>query len=197
MLPSGTVVNIDEKAQVDYLKSPLPTYVLELGFTSAAGKRETGWFINDGLLTDLYLFVWPYADADKRTLSVEDVTRCECMTVPKAALRRALGEEGWTAANLEKLDAALCAEKPFKGSHPLKDVRCVKAWEGVEDVPGVKACRSNHLAEDPVNLVVRKDFLARFATGHYMVYPSVVEVMERPKNFAKRTIPTGRDYMVG
>lgn len=65
----------------------------------------------------------------------------------------------------------------------------VDNWEKVSDIPDVKACRSRQLREDPINLVVKKNFLSQFATGHYMVYPEVVEVLEKPDSLSWRSIP--------
>lgn len=180
-LSGGRVLNVDEKAQVDYLKDPLPTFVLELGFIAANGEHRPGWFVNDELLTDLYLFVWPRADVDKRNLGVDDIASCECMTVPKARLRAMMERRGWSAENLMKLGRLIRDQRDCPaGSRPLMQWDGVRDLDGVQDVPGVKAHRSNRLSEDPVNLVVAKKTLAQCATGHYCVRPSSVEVLKAP-----------------
>lgn len=58
---NGKKYIIDEKAQMDYIfnLNPLPTFALELlnGLSGA-----TGWFINDKLKTEYYMFIWPHAN---------------------------------------------------------------------------------------------------------------------------------------
>lgn len=181
-LPTGDVVNIDEKAQVDYLRNPLPTFVLELGFLGSDGSRRQGWFVNDELRTDVYLFVWPHADSEKSDLTVDDIEECECMTVPKVKLRDALARHGWTAKELKTLEEAVRNdESDVDESKPLTEWNFIRDFGEVENVPGVKVRRSSQLREKPVNLVVKKGFLSHYATGHYAVYPGAVKVLERPE----------------
>lgn len=58
---NGKKYIIDEKAQMDYIfcKHPLPTFALEL-LNGASGA--IGWFVNDKLKTEYYMFIWPHAD---------------------------------------------------------------------------------------------------------------------------------------
>ena len=190
MLPNGCIVNIDEKAQVDYLKDPLPTFVLELEFIDAKNGHRKGWFLDDGLSTGVYLFVWPRADVDKSCLAIEDIKFCECMMVPKAKIQLALEEEGWDAEALRNFEKLMRIQKHAEiGSKPLIEWDFISDWEHVEDVPGVKACRSSQLREDPINLVATKHFLSSLATGHYMVNSEKVKVLEKPDSLSGRSIP--------
>ena len=193
-LAGGLLLAVDEKSQVDYLASPLPTFVLELGFTGRDGRRQQGWFLNDELKTDAYLFVWPRADVAKRELSAARILRCECMTVPRAGLRRELEAAGWGRERLARLERAVC-EGPWPHSHSVPFSQAENgAAEGAAprgpaecagpDVDGVKVSRSPRLAENPVNLVVKKEFLLRCATGHYDVRPGRVDVLGVPKALA-------------
>lgn len=56
-------VAVDEKAQTDYVNSPAPTFVLEIfgeTFERDGGlETSTGWFVDEGVETEYYLFVWP------------------------------------------------------------------------------------------------------------------------------------------
>lgn len=47
---------VDIKAQMDYVNDPLSTFVLEL-FSETNYAENIGWFLNDELETDYYLFV--------------------------------------------------------------------------------------------------------------------------------------------
>ena len=51
---------VDEKAQMDYIfnPEPLPTFSLEL-LNGSSGAL--GWFINNDLETEYYMFIWPHA----------------------------------------------------------------------------------------------------------------------------------------
>lgn len=47
---------VDIKTQIDYVNNPLNTFVLEL-FSETNYNENIGWFLNDDLKTDYYLFV--------------------------------------------------------------------------------------------------------------------------------------------
>lgn len=53
----SSIVNIDIKSQVDYINDPLDTFVLEIfSETNNKGNNNIGWFIDNSLVTDYYLF---------------------------------------------------------------------------------------------------------------------------------------------
>lgn len=74
---------IDEKAQMDYIfnSRPLPTFALEL-LNGSSGA--TGWFINDELKTEYYMFIWPHADA--KPLRVEGIRYAYYVLINKQRL---------------------------------------------------------------------------------------------------------------
>ncbi len=54
----GTGIHIDEKAQIDYINSPAPSFVLELNAYDRGDQLRDGWFYDEEYATEYYLFVW-------------------------------------------------------------------------------------------------------------------------------------------
>lgn len=83
---NGNTYIIDEKAQTDYLYRSLPTFSLEL-LNSSSGRR--GWFINDEMLTQYYMFIWPHANVHRvnnQLQSVDDIEYVDYALVSKERL---------------------------------------------------------------------------------------------------------------
>ena len=87
--PEGGALRLDEKAQLYYLNRDLPTFAFELLFLRQGGLTP-GWLCREGLDTDRYLLVWPFARRDRpKGIRWTDFTRVDCLLLDKAALRRA------------------------------------------------------------------------------------------------------------
>ena len=160
---NGLKYIIDEKAQMDYIYNtePLPTFALEL-LNSSSGAL--GWFINTQLKTQYYMFIWPHAE--RKPLTVDNIEYAY-----------------FTLINKEKLKIEV--EKRFrKNSNDLLEYAkrlSQLRLEGVEAVNGYNGNRIGYKykkngfdncgylyytlskRERPVNLVVKRDWLAQIA----------------------------------
>ena len=153
---------VDEKAQIDYITNPIPTFALEI-LNSASGK--VGWFINDELKTEYYMFIWPkaeqrniqkiddikyadYALVEKKRL-VDEVEAMQITSDKLLAYARSLAEEKLDGA-YEKNNRLYYKEPPFD-----EGIYLVYTKPPQGDVDGK--------VERPVNLVVIKSALERWA----------------------------------
>lgn len=152
-------LNLDLKAQSSktYLNNPRDTFLLEVSFLSRNGIDTVGWFINPTLVTDAYCFMWiPEADVNENGAlsSSESIRKAEIMIVDKHRLK-------------------------FYVNHFFSDDMMLNLSDSMrsEDMKyyNVRGCYDMHftytnfLGEKPVNLIVNKSLLKRFATKYYIV----------------------------
>lgn len=153
--------NIDEKAQLDYIGNPLPTFAFELlSHITENGKREKriGWFINDSLETDFYFLIWVCAAKSITLKSKDDILKLETMLISKRVLRDFLAKSGFDGVTLsqkaEELDCCgACG--PF-GKEKNSRIYYYKT-------------SSSDKNEGPINLVINKSVLKKAATHCYTI----------------------------
>lgn len=151
---------IDEKAQMDYIyrtDGPLGTFALEL-LNSSSGK--VGWFINDDLETEYYMFIWPHADG--RLVSVDNIEYAQYALVEKIRLKDAIEKRYQSADRLREyalklsggdLEGATEQYNRLYYKRPPFDENAYLVYtrEPTED--------DNGKVERPVNLVVKKTLI--------------------------------------
>lgn len=157
---------IDEKAQLDYIcneAGPLPTFALEL-LNSSSGK--IGWFINDELKTEYYMFIWPYAD--DRLTSVGDIEYADYALVERPKLKQEL-ESRYHLSMAELQEYAWKISKgELEGADEQDNNRVYykntpfdqSAYLVYTKAPGNS---EQGKVERPVNLVVRKTWIENIA----------------------------------
>ena len=164
---------IDEKAQMDYIyreKGPLDTFALEL-LNSASGKK--GWFVNDELETEYYMFIWPHSDIpypDKRLRDVNDIEYARYALVERACLKSKI-ESQYQSLDVLMEYALGLLEKTLKGTYENNDNnrRYFKKPPFDEEVylvytmPPTNGSNENGKVEGPVNLVVPRKFIEEVA----------------------------------
>ena len=148
---------IDEKAQLYYINKDLPTFAFELQFLKGERVIE-GWFLNDALLTDHYLLIWPFATVtDVRKLRKQDLTRLDALMISKKKLRNELATLGLTP----KVLAAKADE--LRRTHTYD--RTETGTRGIYYYASDPA----RYAEAPINLVISKERLIALADAHYEI----------------------------
>ncbi len=162
-------VSVDEKSALQYINKDIPTFAMEIYY-----RGNTGWFMNDGLQTDAYLFVWPRAAVtDLSAIAPEDFTRCDCMLVYKQVLRKYVrsflpDEDLMRAARA--LDREELDWKPDKWNrYP------------VPDNPDLYLTISRQLHERPVNLVIKKRILKRLCRFEAIVEKDNIRFLENQR----------------
>jgi len=165
----GRKMLIDEKASVYYSNAMIPTFAFELDSVQKGHAEPVqGWFINDELMTEYYMLIWPnvkcfqqsgqWVRKDIKNLTRDDFTIVEAMLVDKNDLRIMLEHKGYDKNHLIEY------AKRFREMHYKS-----RGKEEKEITENVKITFSGQLAEQPVNLVVRKELLRNIAKGIYLI----------------------------
>lgn len=142
---------------MDYIyrtNGPLGTFALEL-LNSSSGK--VGWFINDNLETEYYMFIWPHADG--RLVSVNNIEYAQYALVEKNKLKDVIERRYQSADRLREyalrlsrgsLDGTTEQYNRLYYKRPPFDENAYLVYtkEPTED--------DNGKVERPVNLVVKK-----------------------------------------
>lgn len=98
-----TPYRCDEKSAVRWRN--LKTFSMELLFLDKNNNEFIGWFLNDQLVNELYLFIWiDKTKSDtiltKNILSKEDIKEAEFALVEKVQIMEYLKKLGWTKDKL-------------------------------------------------------------------------------------------------
>ena len=162
---NGTRYYADEKAASDYINRefPLQTFSLELAFVNRDNIIMDGWFLNDEIRTDSYVFVWidtadmhPISE-DKPDIMVLDgidaIKSGDVAIVDKEDVEQYLESLGWTKDKLRaKCDQIIDED----GNVEMGNVR----------KNGCKFSYSTKLVEQPVNVLVPRDKMIQIAKFH-------------------------------
>lgn len=154
ILSNGRIsFNIDEKAQLDYLYTSLPTFAFELSYLKNTVWHQ-GWFIDDAKTTDIYFLITDiYPKGHNLNNGLEKV---KITGVYKDKLIDLLNEKGLSHETLKSIDEQLRA-KGKHGKYPIKELN--------PKTEGVLYFSKNNKNEQPINLVLRLDFLLRKKVG--------------------------------
>lgn len=161
--------NIDEKASLYYSNAMIPTFVFELDFMSG-NNSHTGWFLNENLLTDYYMLIWPnvrdsyderlkkWIRKDVSEITVNDFTIVEAMLINKKKI------------NLEFERRMLTIERLLAYVKAIRLATNVdKYTKGIILDDDIKIMLSDRLNEKPINLVVKKKLLYELADRVYLI----------------------------
>ena len=165
--------NFDEKAQLDYLSNPLPTFAFEL-LSLQNGNLRCGWFTNEQIQTHYYVLIYPNArcGVTSRNVKKEDFTQLDVLIVSREKLIARIGDLGFSIAKLNRFASELWRQYKYKNNQQIigseKDgikQPCYFAYSGQKD-------------EKPINLVVRKKMLEELASRSYRVTKAEVRSMK-------------------
>lgn len=157
MEKNGHTSNIDIKAQASkkYINNPTKTFVLELDFLDKDGYRHIGWFLNEELITDYYTFVWVLdsdVDENNKLHTKDDIHKLEVMTIDKRKL------SDYVMKRLKDVDYETIISEMRNTEETRRNL-----------VNGIRFSHTPTLREKPVNLVVDKWVLKKFAICHSIV----------------------------
>lgn len=154
---------IDEKAQLYYINESLPTFAFEVDSMQKEAYRK-GWLINEKLITDYYLLIWPYAvHTDLYSIKCDDFTKLECLMILKSKLIHYLLNAEWDEQRLTSLSRKL-SESKYVGKYEINH-------------PNFYMYKSDasKYSEVPTNLVIYRKTLRELADAEYIVTPSSFE----------------------
>lgn len=160
---NGLKYVIDEKAQMDYIYNdkPLPTFALEI--TGVRGSE--GWFVKQGLKTQYYMFIWPHAN--RKPLTLDGIEYAYYALVKKSRLQEEIMAKYGTRDRLLRY-----AHKLMVGELGYEQNNKVYYKEEPFDQQGYLVyTKSPSLfqigkEEEPVNLVVRRNWLESMAVSY-------------------------------
>ena len=162
-------IYIDEKASLYYSNTMLPTFAFEIDSIQKYHEKPVlGWFLNDELITEYYMLIWPnvkcrqsgntWVRKDIRELQVSDFTIVEAMLIDKKQLTIELGKMGcertWLLEYAKRLREKMVGREEYV-TEPINE--------------NVKITYTGTLAEKPINAVVRKSFLKSIAKAIYLI----------------------------
>lgn len=152
---------VDEKSQLHYLNQRLPTFAFELNYLKQDVLKK-GWLFDKNKTTQFYFLVTEIILKNgKKTLeSKYDVESIKILSVNRSKLLNLLDYKSLNEQSLKKIIDDLRHEKDF-GRHTLKHLD--KRKEGVVHF-------NESLAEQPMNLVLKLDFLIQEKVAK-IIYP--------------------------
>lgn len=143
-------MHIDEKAAIDYMDRNLKTFCFELQFTNRYGKIKKGWLLNENLLTDTYLLLYP--KGNKELNDINDIHKMEYILVEKEDVKKIIFRED-----------VLNELRDYKSKG--EDRREFQIFH--EDKPyTLKVVYSKHLIEKPINILLPKELLKKISLKH-------------------------------
>lgn len=150
MTVDSTEYNIDEKAQLHYIGSDLPTFTFELSYLKNNLNKE-GWLFDEHKLTQYYFLITGiFLKKSKTILSTpDDIEKIKITSVNRQKLIGFLESKGLNKGKLLKYDSVIRENKTF-GKNELAELN--EKTEGL-------IYYTNHLSEKPINLQLRLKFL--------------------------------------
>lgn len=170
----GTKYFIDEKASLYYSNTMLPTFAFEIDSLQRNHPAPIpGWFVNKDLKTTHYLLIWPNVkcirpedqpNAPWQRVAVgklldSDFTIVEALLIKKSDLLAALNQRGLSVGKLQEDAASL--RRSMAGANERMDKRYPEA--------NLWLTYSGTIKEQPLNLVINKEFLKPLATGIWLI----------------------------
>lgn len=138
-------VKVDEKAQLHYINESLPTFAMEISYLKGGNEHE-GWLFDDKKITEAYALVFDIMLKGQifKLTRPSDIDSCEVMLVYRHKLIEALQVHGLTRE--------FCMEKS-------KVLRQEPGKKKIIINRNFNFQISSHLAEAPVNLIIKRSFL--------------------------------------
>ncbi len=143
---------VDEKAQLDYINESLPTFAFELLYQKK-GAEKPGWLFDKKKKTQFYALVTSIFSDEKGTY-----TSCNITFVNRQTLILYLAERDLT---IQSLQETISANKNLHGKLILDNLD--------PNTEGYLFFSRKNKAENPINLVLRLEFLLRIGVGKQFV----------------------------
>ncbi len=146
---------IDEKAQLHYLNKDLPTFTFELSYKNQNRDLRSGWLFDEHKLTEYYFLITGIEARTPITTST-DFKSLKITSVNRQKLIDLLESDcDLNESKLAKYDSELRSNRAF-GKEPINELNA--STEGA-------LYHTEHLAEQPINIQLRLEFLIRSGVG--------------------------------
>ena len=137
---------IDEKATLHYINKNIPTFAFEIRNDTSGAK---GWLYNRNYLTNYYLLAWPNAK-NVQIKSSEDFSAAEILLIAREKVIQLLEDNGLTEQSISRL------VNEYRGQVSKGNNKFILA-------NGISLNFNLFLREKPINVVISKDLLKRYA----------------------------------
>ena len=165
----GKNLYIDEKSTLHYINQGIKTFAFEINSLQGEDKHlSSGWLYNKALKTNYYNLLYPTARAimkddtwvDKAfwEITEDDIFTIESIIIKRSKIINELANLGLSESVL--FDYANNLRAQFSGTG--KRYATILSFPGI---PDMKLIYSGQLVEEPVNLVLSKDYLKSIASG--------------------------------
>jgi hypothetical protein len=141
---------IDEKSQLHYINSDLPTFTFELSYLKD-GKLKQGWLFDNSKLTQYYFLVTGIhlKENKKELLNFDDIDGLKITSANRVKLLNHLNSIGLSEETLSEYDTGLRRNKSF-GKNTIPEL---------DNKTNGLIYFTKHLSEKPINLQLRLKYL--------------------------------------
>jgi hypothetical protein len=148
---------VDEKSTLHYPRG-LSTFSFELAYKKD-GEWKEGWFYHENKATDYYLLAWPLReDVRLSQLTISHLYYIEVMLINRHQLQTYL----YTSFDLDKT-------RIYREVENIKHEQRYGKLHNIHPLSKSYYFYTERLAETPINIVVQKDTLKKFADFHFRV----------------------------
>jgi len=153
---------IDEKAATHYINKNLPTFAFEINFLDKKGNEHIGWLLDSQKKTNYYLLIWVKAKK-KWEVKCSDILQLECMLIERDKIITTIKEKGIEIKKMVEQTGSIRKEKHQSIKMPTNDDKLYFYY-------------TYHLAEKPINLIIRKELLKEISLFHILVTPQKISL---------------------
>ena len=154
-IPEIGRVNVDEKAAVHYVNKGIPTFAFEVDFRLSSGELVDGWFYSKTKLTQYYLLIWVWADKDKGFVC-DDISKLEVVLINRFKIHSELMKYGLSEISIQEVSKSI-RESNISGVSQKDFTKPFYYY------------LTTHLSENPLNIILKKDFLIKNCIHHSFV----------------------------
>ena len=141
---------IDEKAQLDYINTELPTFAFEISYLKN-GVEKKGWLFDNDKKTQKYFLITGIFLNNLEDIK-EGFKSCSIISVDRAKLINLLENRGLTHTKIQEMNLEIRGGTN-QNAIPIKELNAKNE--------GKFYFSKNNKAEQPINLVLKIDFLIK------------------------------------
>jgi hypothetical protein len=156
----GAII-IDEKAQLNYVNRPLPTFAMEVSYKKNTFRKE-GWLFDKNKVTEYYMLIWVRTTEKFYTLQ-EDILDLECYLIKRQDIIDFLNTKDITSETIDSDISKILSQEGGKQTHKASH--------------DAYFFFTKFLAEQPINIVIRKQILANLASKKYRVTKNEITLL--------------------
>lgn len=171
---NGKKYKCDEKAALDWANRGylLTTFCLELSCLNRKDELMEGWFTDDSMENNSYLFVWIDKSTSRKITCPDDIIEADIMLIWKQDIYDYLASKGWTKDKLREKDKLIRSHQktdaPYGTTENLGDI---KKYGLKFSICNKKNDNGEYIyPEVPINLLLSRDIYKSMPNTIYKKY---------------------------